>query len=74
MAGTVTWERLRELAAFRAESGCAISLYLNLDPSVAPTAGDAATRINSLLAEGEKRLSSARWSCPGARPGTPRWT
>jgi peptide chain release factor subunit 1 len=60
MAGTVTWERLRELAAFRAESGCAISLYVNLDPSVAPTAGDAATRINSLLAEGEKRLSSAR--------------
>src|ERR671934_397296 len=60
MAGSVTWERLRELAGFRAENGCAISLYLNLDPSVAPTAGDAATRINSLLAEGEKRLSSAR--------------
>ena len=60
MAGSVTWERLRELAGFRAENGCAISLYLNLDPSVAPTAGDAAARINSLLAEGEKRLSSAR--------------
>jgi hypothetical protein len=26
MAGTVTTERLRELAAFRVEQGCAISL------------------------------------------------
>lgn len=54
MAATVTWERLRELASFRAEQGCAISLYLNLDPSIAPTAGDADSRMNSLLSEGEK--------------------
>ena len=46
MAETVTWDGLRELAEFRAESGCAISLYLNLDPSLSPTAGDA-TRISS---------------------------
>src|SRR6266550_8390254 len=49
MAGMVTWSLLRELAAFRAEKGCAISLYLNLDPSDVPTAGDAQTRMNSML-------------------------
>jgi peptide chain release factor subunit 1 len=45
---------LRELAAFRTDKGCAISLYLNLDPSEVPTAGDAQTRMNALLAEAEK--------------------
>jgi peptide chain release factor subunit 1 len=49
MAGTVTWSLLRELAGFRAENGCATSLYLNLDPSDVPTAGDAQARMNSLL-------------------------
>jgi peptide chain release factor subunit 1 len=51
MAATVTWEGLRDLAAFRASNGCAISLYLDLDPSVSPTAGDAASRVNSLVDE-----------------------
>src|SRR3989440_2987222 len=54
MAGTVTWPRLRELAAFRTENGCAISLYLNLDPSDVPTPGDAQTRMNALLTEAGK--------------------
>ena len=54
MAETVSWDGLRELAGFRAEKGCAISLYLDLDPSIAPTAGDAATRVSSLLSEGER--------------------
>jgi peptide chain release factor subunit 1 len=54
VAGTVTWERLRELAAFRAEQGCAISLFMNLDPSEVPTAADAQTRMNALLAGAEK--------------------
>ncbi len=49
MAGTVSWDSLRELASFQAENGCAISLYLDLDPSATPTAGDAHTRVNSLL-------------------------
>src|SRR5215212_10092447 len=49
MADTVTWSLLRELASFRAEKGCATSLYLNLDPSDVPTAGDAQTRMNALL-------------------------
>ena len=54
MAQTITWDELRELAAFEAASGCAISLYLDLDPSTAPTAGDAQTRLNSLLDAGAK--------------------
>jgi len=54
MAESVSWEALRELAEFRAEKGCAISLYLDLDPSVVPTAGDADTRFNSLLTEAER--------------------
>src|SRR5919109_3135497 len=51
MARTVTWDELRDLAGFETEKGCAISVYLDLDPSTAPTAGDAATRLNSLLDE-----------------------
>jgi peptide chain release factor subunit 1 len=62
VANTVTWEALRELAGFRADNGCAVSLYLNLDPSVAPTAPGAQTRINSLLAKGERVLDSSRGS------------
>jgi peptide chain release factor subunit 1 len=54
MAGTVTWSQLRTLAGFRTEKGCAISLYLNLDPSEVPTPGDAQTRMNALLGEAEK--------------------
>jgi peptide chain release factor subunit 1 len=50
----VTWDTLRQLAGFRASKGCAISLYLDLHPSVSPTAGDAATRVNSLVDEGAK--------------------
>jgi peptide chain release factor subunit 1 len=51
---TVSWERLRELAALRADQGCAVSFYLDLAPSVAPTAGDLATHANSLLDEAER--------------------
>src|SRR5436190_18654422 len=54
MAGTVTWPRLRELASFRSENGCAISLYLNLDPHEVPTPGDAQSRMNALLNAAEK--------------------
>jgi peptide chain release factor subunit 1 len=58
MAETVTWDGLRELAEFQAEKGCAISLYVNLDPSIAPTAGDADARFSSLLNEGERRAEA----------------
>jgi peptide chain release factor subunit 1 len=54
MADTVTWSLLRELATFRAEKGCATSLYLNLDPSEVPTARDAHSRMNALLNGAEK--------------------
>jgi peptide chain release factor subunit 1 len=54
MARTITWDELRDLAGFEAEKGCAISLYLDLDPSVTPTPGDAVTRLHSLLDEGAK--------------------
>ena len=54
MAQTISWEELRDLATFEAEKGCAISLYLNLDPSVSATAGDVDTRLNSLLDESAK--------------------
>jgi peptide chain release factor subunit 1 len=49
MAATVSWDSLRELANFQVENGCAISLYLDLDPSITPTAGDVQTRVRSLV-------------------------
>jgi hypothetical protein len=49
MAATVSWQRLRELAAFRAENGCAVSLYLNLDPHVSPTPAEVQSRAHALL-------------------------
>ena len=60
MARTIGWDEVRGLAGFEAEKGCAISLYLNLDPSVVPTAGDAATRLNSLLDEATKAQETNR--------------
>ena len=58
MAETVSWNGLRELAEFRAEKGCAVSFYLDLDPKTAPTPGDAATRVHSLLTEGERHAET----------------
>ncbi len=58
MAGSVTWTQLRELAGFRTDKGCAISLYLNLDPSEVPTPSDAQTRMNAVLSEAEKTARS----------------
>jgi hypothetical protein len=49
MARTITWDELRDLAGFEAEHGYAISVYLDLDPSTVPTAGEAHARLNSLL-------------------------
>jgi peptide chain release factor subunit 1 len=51
---TVSWEALRELATFRAQEGCAISVYLDLDPSVSPTPAAIDSRINATLDEVEK--------------------
>jgi peptide chain release factor subunit 1 len=60
VAGTITWEQLRELAEFRAYRGCAISFYVDLDPSEAPTAGAVEVRVRSLLAEAERTVDARR--------------
>jgi peptide chain release factor subunit 1 len=60
----ITWEQLRELAAFRAENGCAISLYVNLEPSDTPTPAAAETRVNSQLAEAERLAEERKASLP----------
>ena len=57
---TVSLDRLRELASFRVQNGCAISLYLDLDPSNVPTAGDAAARVRSLLDAAAKSHGATR--------------
>jgi peptide chain release factor subunit 1 len=49
MAGTVSWDTLRELAGLEVANGCAISLYLNLDPRETVNPGGVQTRLNSLL-------------------------
>jgi peptide chain release factor subunit 1 len=56
MAATMTLDALRELAGFRAAKGCAISLYLDLDPQTTANAGDVMTHVNSLLDAGRGRL------------------
>jgi peptide chain release factor subunit 1 len=62
MAETITWEQLRELAGFRAQHGCAISLYVDLDPREAPTAADVETRVNSLISETNRMLDERKGS------------
>src|ERR671931_2091590 len=49
MASVMTWDGLRELAGFHSENGCAISLYLDLDPRTSPTLADVETRARSVL-------------------------
>jgi peptide chain release factor subunit 1 len=60
VAGTITWEQLRELAAFRARHGSAVSLYVGLDPSTVPTAGELASHTRSVLARAERQLDEQR--------------
>lgn len=60
----MTWVELRELAAFRAARGCAVSVYVNLDPSEVPTPADVETKVNSLLAQAERQLDEQRDQLP----------
>ena len=62
MAPTITWDTLRELAGFSADQGCAVSLYLNLDPSEVPTAAGVETRANSLISEAHRTLEERKGS------------
>jgi peptide chain release factor subunit 1 len=48
MATLVTNDILRELASFRSERGCALSMYVDLDPSRVPTIPDVRTKLRSL--------------------------
>jgi peptide chain release factor subunit 1 len=54
MAATLTWEDVRRLAEYRAQRGCAISLYVDLDPAMSPTPRDMGARVSALLADGHK--------------------
>jgi peptide chain release factor subunit 1 len=58
MAATMTLDALRDLAAFRAAQGCAISLYLDLDPQVVVNPGDLNAKVNSLLDAGHGRVDA----------------
>jgi peptide chain release factor subunit 1 len=60
MAGVITWDRLKELAAFRAQNGLAISLFLGFEPEMTGTTPGAATKINSLLDEAHKSTFGTR--------------
>jgi peptide chain release factor subunit 1 len=60
MAGTVSLDRLRELAAFRVEQGCAISLYLGFDPSTSATLPAAHVKFNSMLDEAQRSAFANR--------------
>jgi peptide chain release factor subunit 1 len=62
MAATVTWNTLRELAGFRSDKGCAISLYVDLDPSATPTAVEMESRMRSLISDAEKRMDAQSYS------------
>ena len=57
---TVSLDGLRELAGFRAQNGCAITLYVDLDPSVSPTTRDASTRVRSMLDSAAKSHGATR--------------
>src|SRR5215210_7268046 len=46
---TVSLDGLRELAGFRAENGCAITLYVDLDPALSPTMRDTTARVHAML-------------------------
>jgi peptide chain release factor subunit 1 len=60
VASTVTWDSLRDLAGFRAQNGCAISLYVDLDPSDTPTPAAFDTRVNALIDEIDRSESARR--------------
>ena len=60
MASSVTWDGLRDLARFRSEKGCAISFYLDLDPSISPTPADASSRVNALIDEVDRSEAANR--------------
>ena len=55
MAAVVTEGLLRELAGFRASGGCAVSIYVDFDPSFVPTIPDEKTKFHATVVEAEKQ-------------------
>jgi peptide chain release factor subunit 1 len=63
MTSTVPDSILRELATFRAGNGCAVSIYVDLDPSSTPTLPDRQKRFSALVDAAQKegeQVSSGR--------------
>jgi peptide chain release factor subunit 1 len=59
MAATVTNDLLRQLAAFQAANGCAVSIYVAFDPSSTPTTPDVEAKFNSVLSWAEKEAEAS---------------
>lgn len=57
---TVSLDGLRELAGFRAQNGCAISLYVDLDPAVSPTTRETTARVHAMLDAAAKSHGATR--------------
>jgi hypothetical protein len=57
---TVSLDGLRELAGFRAQNGCAISLYVDLDPTISPTTRETAIRVHAMLDSAAKSHGATR--------------
>jgi peptide chain release factor subunit 1 len=60
VAQSITWEQVRELAAFRAGQDYAVSLYVGLDPSIVPTGRDLASHTRSLLDRADREAREER--------------
>jgi peptide chain release factor subunit 1 len=58
MATTVTPNLLRDLAAFRARTGCALSIFIDLDPSTTPTTPDVDAKFRATVNEVEKQAEA----------------
>jgi len=61
VAGSITWEQLRELAAFRADDGYAVSLYVGSTQAWCRLS-EISVRTRSLLARAERQLDEQRGS------------
>ena len=46
----------RSLAAFRADRGLCVSLFLDLDPSTVPTAKDLTSHVTSIVDDARRRV------------------
>ena len=57
---TVSLDGLRELAGFRAQNGCAISLYVDLDPATSPTTRETTMRVHAMLDSASKSHGATR--------------